>query len=163
MTTSQDANPYEPSTATRTRATDLAPRWPVVLVLIACAYYLCSACTLPFGQRLWLGELPVLAVVQLPKVFLKSLIHSLLLSAMHALGWSRGSASPDFIATHGWAMGFMVSLPAIALLVILCLIGVFPYRRRLISLMTVCALIDAVVTLWFDHVSNLKLFNASFW
>jgi hypothetical protein len=140
----------------------VARRWPKILVNIAACYYLLSALTLPFVNKFWLGEIPVLALIQLPKSFLKSAIHTPMMSAMHSLGYSHGSFSPDYGATHGWAMAIMVTLPALFIVAVLWKLRKLPQRRTLIVAVLVCASIDAVVTLWFDSVSHLKLFNAMF-
>lgn len=105
---------------------------------------------------------PPLAIIQLPKSFLKSVIHEVLMSAMKGFGWSRGSHSPDYIATHGWAMVLMTTIPALLLIVALTGLRRLRHRRTAIAVILACATIDAVVTLWFDNVSSLKLYNASY-
>lgn len=137
-------------------------RWPRFFVTFAATYYLLSALTLPFVNKIWLDELPVLAIIQLPKSFLKSVVHPPLISAMGFLDLSYGSASPDYGATHGWAMAIMVTLPAFLIVGLLLMPKLLPQRRTLIVAVLVCASIDAVVTLWFDTVSHLKLYNASY-
>jgi len=85
MTTSPDSNPYESSAATNviSHSANASPRWPVVIVACAAIYYLLSALTLPFVNRIWFGEMPPLAIIQLPKSFLKSVVHDVLMSAAH--------------------------------------------------------------------------------
>jgi hypothetical protein len=164
MTTSHNANPYESSDATHATVASggAAPRWPVMLVACAAIYYLLSALTLPIVNKLWFGELPLFGIVQLPKSFLKSIVHDALMFVMNGVGLSRGSFSPDYIATHGLAMVVMTTAPALLLIVVLKLFRRLPHRGRLIAVVFVCATIDAVVTLWFDAVSSLKLYNASY-
>ena len=137
-------------------------RWPKRLCLGLCAYYLLSALTLPFVNQWWLGEMAPLALFQSPKGFLKSVIHQGLMSFVTWAGWSRGSHSPDYGATHGWAMGLMASLPLITLIVILLTVRPLPGRSRLIAAAAGCALLDGLITFWFDSASNLKLYNAVF-
>ncbi|MBD3673107.1 MAG: hypothetical protein HUJ26_06230 [Planctomycetaceae bacterium] len=137
-------------------------RWLMFVVASACFYYLMSAMTLPFSNSIWLGEFPPLAIVQLPKSFLKFVIQECLLSLVHALGWSQGSASPDYIATHGWAMVIMTILPAILLVSACAIFSRGRLRTRLIAAVLVMAMIDAAVTLWFDASSSFKLYNASY-
>jgi hypothetical protein len=124
-----------------------------------CSYFLVSALTLPFVNRLWFGEFPPLAIVQLPKSFFKSIVHQVLMSLVDSFGLSRGSASPDFNAIHGWAMIATVSVPALFVIMVFSLMRSLP-RRRLIGAILICATLDAMVTLWFDGVSHLKLYNA---
>ncbi|MEQ8785248.1 MAG: hypothetical protein RIC55_03080 [Pirellulaceae bacterium] len=158
---SDPTNPYEPAGSAGIVPGGAAAlqRWPVVLCACTCSYFLVSALTLPFVNEIWFGEAPPLAIVQLPKSFFKSLVHHVLLSMINWLGLSRGSPSPDYIATHGWAMIATVSVPALLVIMVLSLMQSSP-RRRLIGAILICAALDAVVTLWFDSASSLKLFNA---
>lgn len=136
-------------------------RWPGILCKCVCAYYLISAITIPFTNKVWFGEAPVLALIQVPKSILKSVVqHEGLLPFIHWAGWSRGSASPDYIMTQGWAMGIMVSVPAICLVILLLLVRPFPHQWRLIAAVILCAVLDGIVTLWFDSTSNFKMYNA---
>ena len=129
------------------------------LCQLGCAWFALSAITLPFVDWFWLGEMAPLALLQLPKSFLKSLVQAGLLSLMHQWGLSCGSASPDFIATHGWALLSAVVIPP--MLLITCLsFWRWPQRRYWLMALVACAACDAVVTLWFDSMSHLKLYNA---
>jgi hypothetical protein len=164
MTTSHNENPYESSGATNVvvPASDTSPSWPGILVACAAIYYLLSALSLPLVNKIWFGEVPPLSIIQLPKSFLKSVAHDVLMSAMNGLGLSRGSFSPDYMATHGWAMGIMTVAPALLLVLVLARLRRLPNKRRLILAVLVCAVMDAVVTFLFDNVSSLKLFNTSY-
>tara|TARA_R100000789_G_C3005279_1_gene149884 strand:+ start:408 stop:893 length:486 start_codon:yes stop_codon:yes gene_type:complete len=137
-------------------------RWLNWLIGSACVFYILSAITLPFANKVWIGEIPILGLLQLPKAFLKSVIHDALLIAVQQFGWSAGSQSPDYIMTHLWAMIIMTVGPALILLITLLYFGT--ERRWVLPLIALisCATIDAVVTLGFDAWSNLKLFNGSF-
>jgi len=161
---SQHASPYKPNreadgSAGHTRSWR---RWPVIVGAGMCIYYAISALTLPFADDVWFGEVPPLAIIQLPKSFLKSVVHDVLMSCVSALGLSRGSFSPDFIATHGWAMGIMTTAPALLLVAVFLFMPRVLHRRKLIAAILICASIDTIVTLWFDSVSNFKLYNASY-
>ncbi len=105
-------NPYDSSDTFVVETPSKASRWPLVVATCACLYYGISAITLPFTNAVWIGEITLLAVLQIPISFLKSIAQSFLLEAVHALGVSHGSASPDYIATHGWAMLGMTVAPA---------------------------------------------------
>jgi hypothetical protein len=154
-------NPYEPS-----RHVD-APKqnqpklrgWLLVFTVLVCAYYVISALTLPAANKIWLGEIPLLALVQIPKAFLKTMVHKALMHAMHGLGISYGSFSPDFGATHGWAMLIMLTLPALLFATVLMRARGLEHRNRWVGLVLLLAAIDGMVTIWFDSVSRLKLFN----
>ena len=161
---SSDPNPYEANHVDDAgdRRPSVKRRWPAIASLLACSYYVVSALSLPFAGRFWVGELPVLAVPQLPKSFLKSAFQHLLLGMVEALGLSRGSRSPDYLATHDLALGLMLALPAVALAVALLLPKRVPNRGWWIAAVLLGAAIDAAVTFWFDHSFSLKLFNASY-
>ncbi|MCH9655972.1 MAG: hypothetical protein K0U86_08500 [Planctomycetes bacterium] len=162
MSTS-NSNPDETggSEVESTGGTVTQKRWPGIICKCVCAYYLLSALTLPFVNKVWLGEAPLLALIQVPKSFIKSVVqHECVLPFIHWAGWSRGSASPDYAMTQGWAMGIMVSVPAVCILILLLLVRPFPHHWRWIAAVILCAILDGIVTLWFDSSSSLKLYNA---
>ncbi len=77
------------------------------------AYCIASTLTLPFLDSLWLGELPLLAVIQLPKVALADWLRSeVVMELIARLGLSSGSFSPDYIAArpYGLAMAYLIPL-----------------------------------------------------
>ena len=76
-----------------------------------------------FIGRVWLGELPVLAVIQLPKIaFADWLRTHVVMEAITFLDFSRGSFSPDYILARPYAL-------AIAYLIPMVLIGIISLRR----------------------------------
>jgi hypothetical protein len=161
------ANPYHAGgvieeSGIRESATPPKRHWSTWLTGCLCCYYLVSAVTLPFTNKVWVGEIPILAVFQLPKSFLKSIAHDLLLSVVRALGWSRGSASPDSMMTHPWAMVLMLTAPALLWIVVVCYLRRGRTQTAVMAAILACAGIDAVVTFWFDASSSLKLYNASY-
>lgn len=164
MTKSTPPNPYKSSAAEHVLGnTGARPsRWPKRLVQCFGIYYIASALTLPFVNAVWIGEVPILAAFQVPKSLLKSVVHELLMFALRAMGMSNGSFSPDYIATHGWAMAIMVTTPALLMIAVLLFAQRTTQRRNLFLVLVACATLDAVTTLWFDHVSSLKLYNASY-
>jgi len=160
-----EVNPYKSSSmddASAVVTTRTKRRWPVMVAACACVYYAISAITLPFTNAVWFGEIPPLAILQIPKSFIKSVVQEFLLRAVHVLGLSHGSASPDYIATHGWAMVIMAAAPALLLVAVFAFLRRDRMRDRLIAAVLIFALIDAIVTLWFDSTSSLKLYNASY-
>ena len=77
---------------------------PVMLKLLV-GYFVISAMTLPFLDQLWLGEVPVLALIQLPKVALAHWCQAeLVMRGMQIAGLSKGSMSPDLIASRPWGL-----------------------------------------------------------
>ena len=152
-----NTNPYHspPLPQAREQATS---RWPNWLFGISCAYYILSAATLPFANTAWIGELPIFAILQISKAFIKSLVQDTLLHAVNQFGWSAGLASPDYGITHPWAMIFMTVIPALILILVILRFGAKPTRNVFLFALVTCATIDAVATLWFDAASSLKLY-----
>jgi hypothetical protein len=82
------------------------------LLQSACVYLGLSIVTLPFLDAVWLGELPVLAIGQVPKIDLAHWLRGFIIRhVMWPLGWSRGSASPDLIAASPYALALAYVLP----------------------------------------------------
>jgi hypothetical protein len=83
-------------------------------------YFALSMLTLPACGAVWLGELPVLALVQLPKLVPAQFICAhLLLPLIRTLGWSRGSYSPDFFMARPYALLLAYLCAVVPVLVLL--------------------------------------------
>jgi hypothetical protein len=78
----------------------LFPRLLVALI----GYFLVSAATIPFAGNVWLGEIPLLALIQIPIVVPAKWCQDLVILGMHSAGLSSGSASPDLIASRPWGL-----------------------------------------------------------
>lgn len=154
-------NPYQSSDVSDTPSQP-QHRWLNRFAVGACVYYIISAITLPFANKAWVGEIPVFSILQIPKGFLKSVIHDILLQTVHLFGWSTGSASPDYGMTHPWAMTFMLTVPALLLISAILNFRSGRMRTALSIAVLACGACDAVVTLWFDASSGLKIYNGSF-
>ena len=153
-------NPYQPSRLgsstggpTSTLTTQL--RWMLTILMV---YYVVSSLTLPLADEIWLGELPLMAIPQLPKSWLFSTARQYLIILTQAMGVDRGSPSPNMIAMTPWAFAIVFIAPtalAIAATAI-CrrLRPCWPWIWRLMALATV----DAVITIWFDQTSRLSIF-----
>lgn len=160
MLMADSINPYESSGVGGTVAHGVRrpSRWPSGLAWCAAGYYLLSALSLPLVNRVWLGELPLLALIQLPKMLLKGFIQHGLMYLMRMLGQSSGSFSPDYLATQGLAVVLMALVP---MLVVISALALWPHlgnRRRLILMVLVSGLIDGAVTFGFIKLSPLNLF-----
>jgi hypothetical protein len=68
------------------------------------AYFVVSAATIPFAGKVWLGEIPLLALIQIPIVALAKWCQDLVILGMRSTGLSTGSASPDLIASRPWGL-----------------------------------------------------------
>jgi hypothetical protein len=120
-----------------------------VLLKLSVGYFVLCAVTLPFLDTLWLAEFPLLALIQLPKVALAKWCQSdLVIKGMHIAGLSKGSVSPDLIASRPWGL---------LLAYVFALVTIFgfawfrtrmkqPYGRAA-WMLAAAAVIDFVVTL----------------
>src|SRR3954468_21215999 len=92
---------YEPARRKRPLIGDLVAGALRVLT----AYFVVSIITLPFLDALWLGELPLPGIVQLPKTaFAGWLRTAVVMPALGPLGRSRGSFSPDYMTARPYAL-----------------------------------------------------------
>jgi hypothetical protein len=131
-------------------------RWPwlsrmvqPMLLKLAVGYFVISAVTLPFLDTWWLGELPLLALIQLPKVALAHWCQwDLVMKGMHIAGLSKGSVSPDLIASRPWGLllAYFFALVPIFAVVWFHTRMTQPYGRAA-SMLAAAAVIDFVVTL----------------
>lgn len=80
------------------------PKWSRSLDILI-AYFAVSILTLPFMDSIWLGELPLLAVIQLPKIWIATWVRRhAVMDSIKLLGFSQGSYSPDFIMARPWGL-----------------------------------------------------------
>lgn len=130
------------------------------LLYAALAYCVLSSLTVPFLNSLWLGELPVLAVIQVPKVGLaQKLLTGVLMPALTALGWSRGSFSPDYIMLRPYALALAYLIGLFFVYTILALRTRLrpPYRRWALILLALAA-VDYILTLYFANSRGLSIY-----
>ncbi len=129
-----------------------------VLISGASVYYAVSACTLPFADSVWMGEIPLLAIPQLPKSLVHEYAQDFLMWLLRITGFSSGSPSPDMITTHSYAMLAITTLPLTLLIGLATLTRSLRSVRRPFLLLVLLAGIDAGVSVWFDQTSNLSLY-----
>jgi hypothetical protein len=92
----------------------------LALVKSLIAYCVASLLTLPLLDALWFGEVPLLAIIQLPKTeFAHWLRTNVVMEAITMLGWSQGSFSPDYIAARPYALAIAYLLPLGLLLAVI--------------------------------------------
>lgn len=91
-----------------------------ILLWSSIAYFLVSIITIPFAGSLWWGEMPLLALIQVPK--LSSAIWfrtSVVMPWIVKLGYSAGSFSPDYLLARPYGLLFPYALFLIAMLLVL--------------------------------------------
>jgi hypothetical protein len=102
------------------------PRPELAMIKCLIVYFTLSMLTLPFIDDLWLGEIPLLTVVQWPKTLFAWSVRNLLTDhIMGPLGLSSGWASPDSIAARPYALAIAYAVP------IGIFLGVIFYRTKL--------------------------------
>ena len=137
-------------------------RWHLesVLVWLLIGYFAVCSVTIPFINAWWLGELSVLAVIQLPKIVLAGWLQTeIVMKAIRLLGLSYGSFSPDYSMArpYGLALAYLIPL-GIAL-------SAFWLRKRgaqsrlwLGWALVAVALVDYGMTLIFAHQRFLTIY-----
>ena len=125
-------------------------------------YFVASIVTLPFLDAVWFSEVPVLALVQLPKTALAGWLRTdVVMPAISALGMSRGSFSPDYLMARPYAL-------ALAYASVVLGVGAValwdrrqsdrrPRRRAWIALLAAAAT-DFAATLWFAGGPGLTIY-----
>lgn len=77
-----------------------------------CGYFIVSMVTLPFINTVWLGEVPLLALIQVPKITLAGWLRKqVVMEAIKLLGLSSGSFSPDYIMARPYGLGLAYMVP----------------------------------------------------
>lgn len=134
---------------------------PAMLFLYALtAWSVASVLTLPLAGHVWIGDLPLLALLQVPKVLLADwLRQEVVMSLLRPLGLSSGSPSPDSITARPWAL-------ALAYLLLLGTVTAVCWRtlrtelrgRRLFLILAGILLLDCVFTLYFGKSRWLTIY-----
>lgn len=114
--------------------------------------------TLPFVNWLWMGELPVLAVLQLPKLLLAEWLRTdFVMPAIKGLGLSSGAFSPDYTMARPYALVAAYLLPIVVVIVTVRSRMAAPYR--LWSCLLLCAAaLDWLLTLKLASSPGLSLY-----
>jgi hypothetical protein len=127
---------------------------------ILIAYFATCSLTIPFVNRLWLGELPLLAVIQLPKLLPAKWVRiGVVMPAIRRLGLSRGSFSPDYIMARPYALAITYLVP---LIVVVAVVGLRtrmtrPFAR-LIAILLALAAVDYALTLLLADAAGLTMY-----
>jgi hypothetical protein len=124
------------------------------------SHFVISAVTLPFLDKLWISEFPLLALIQLPKVALAHWCqYELVMKGMHIAGLSRGSMSPDLIASRPWGLLLAYVLALVPVFVVVWLrTRMSPPYGRAALLLAVAAVVDFVATLLWAGGPGLSIY-----
>ena len=124
------------------------------------AYFVASSLTLPFLSALWLGSVPLLALVQLPKTMFAGWLRTdVVMPTIAALGVSRGSFSPDYMMARPYALAAAYLL-LLGLVFILLRVGTRATRsrRRWGRITLLAAAVDFALTLFFADGRALTVY-----
>jgi hypothetical protein len=130
------------------------------LMIFLTGYYLLSTTTLPFLDSWWIGEIPPLALIQLPKLSVAEQLRSgAVLQLLSRVVGSLGSYSPDFHRARPYALAIVYVVPLLSLWAVLLLRSrhVGPYRTRFLVL-SVSALLDFAATLALGSTRTFSLY-----
>lgn len=136
-------------------------RFPVCLGLLlgGIAYCAISLQTLPFVSGVWLGEVPIFALWQHPKVEVAKwwLAHAVQPLIVH-MGLSR-SPSPDHILgrPYGMLLAYLIPLVAVTLLVVVRTRLERPHGI-LLALLWLMAVLDFCLTMAFANTRSLTIY-----
>lgn len=82
------------------------------IIICFTIYLVLSISTIPFIDSIWIGELPILAVIQLPKIIPANIIrHCYAVRLAKTLAVSKGSFSPDYTAARPYALLIIYLVP----------------------------------------------------
>jgi hypothetical protein len=91
----------------------------LLLIRASAIYLVVSSLTLPFLDSVWVGKVPVVALIQLPKTQLANwLMDHGIIPAIRMLGLSPGSPSPEQIMARPYALVAAYLIPFGLLLLI---------------------------------------------
>jgi hypothetical protein len=122
-------------------------------------YCVISTVTLPFMNQLWLGELPLLAVIQLPKVSFAGWIRTeVVMEAIKWLGVSNGSFSPDYRMARPYALAIAYLLPLITIALLSVRGRSARQMQKLALVLLAVATIDYFATLQFAAARSLTIY-----
>jgi hypothetical protein len=132
------------------------------LAVLKCSvlYGIMSMLSLPFLNSLWFGEIPVVTVVQVPKItFAIWLRNVMVMDLMTPLGLSRGSFSPDWTAARPYALAVAYLVPLTILLAVVWRRTRFaPPIRVWIWMLLLVAFADFLMTLRFANGPGLTIY-----
>ena len=134
----------------------------VYLALLKCliGYFLACSATVPFMNALWLGELPLLALPQVPKTSWANWLRvEAVIPAIRLLGLSKGSYSPDWSNAGPWALAIAyLTVPGLLICLVCVRMGMKGRYRKWIAILAAVALVDYVMTLTFARGPGLSIY-----
>lgn len=123
-------------------------------------YFVVSMAALPFLNAIWVAEIPVLAIFQLPKLQLAGWLRTdLVMPAIKAVGLSRGSFSPDFVLARPYALAIAYGIPVLGLVAVAMVRSKLTRSSRFwVIVLLALAVVDYTLTLKFTVQPALTLY-----
>ena len=144
------------------------PRWlekikemKIYKKIIICfiAYFIISMITIPFINSIWFGELPVLAVIQLPKVIPANAIRRYYaVSLAKELNISKGSFSPDYGLARPYALSIIYIIPLLILVFYALCIKNKKESGKYLLFFLFFSTLDYLFMLHFSHTPGLTIY-----
>jgi hypothetical protein len=131
-----------------------------LLIKAMIVYLVVSMATLPFIDTLWLGEVPLLALPQVPKTELANwLRRHVVMPAIKGMGVSRGSFSPDWGLARPYALAaaYLMALGP-GLIIVWVRARAVGQRRVWVWVVVLAAVVDFFCTLWFGGGPGLTIY-----
>lgn len=125
-------------------------------------YGVISSLSLPFLARVWWGEVPLLALIQLPKTELAHWIRThVVMHMLQEFGISSGSFSPDFLRARIGALAITYLIPLLPLSLMMIVQAWKSEkcgRGRWLGILLIVAVIDFFATLFLTDGPSLTLY-----
>lgn len=127
---------------------------------VGIAYCIASILTLPFMSAVWFGEIPLLALIQIPKISVAGwLRQEVVMEAIKTLGYSKGSFPPDYIMARPYGLGLAYSIPLILVSLSLLIPACSSWRhRRLAMIFFAVMIMDGFCTYIFADRRSFSLY-----
>lgn len=135
----------------------------VAVLWFSIGYGALSCLTVPFIRRFWIGEIPTLALIQMPKILVAEWLRThVVMAAVKWLGFSSGSFSPDYILARPYAL-------ALAYLLVMIIIGGIGWgfrfhftdrkQRFVVTIFLATAVLDYLLTLIFAKGPGFTIYG----
>ena len=123
-------------------------------------YFVISIVTIPSVNSIWIGELPVLALIQCPKtVPANSMRYYYAARLAKKLNISKGSFSPDYEFARPFALIIVYAFP---LLILMFFYTLFVKDKKgtvkYVLILLFFAVLDCLYTLYFSHTPSLTIY-----
>ena len=123
-------------------------------------YFVISIVTIPSVNSIWIGDLPVLAVIQTPKTTPANSIRYYYAAGLaKKLNISKGSFSPDYEFARPFALIIVYAFPLLALMLSYALfIKDKKGSGKYILVLLFFSVLDYFYTLYFSHTPSLTIY-----